>query len=68
MPGNQESDMEIHSLINMSRNCYKNFAVIAMFRMEWDQPHAVAFTAFADMWPRATETEIGAALLVWEGH
>ena len=25
-----------------------------------DQPPAVAFTAFADMWPRATETEIGA--------
>ena len=27
-----------------------------------DQPPAVAFTAFADVWPRATETEIGAAL------
>ena len=27
-----------------------------------DQPLAVAFTAFADVWPRATETEIGAAL------
>ena len=26
-----------------------------------DQPPAVAFTAFADVWPRATETEIGAA-------
>ena len=26
-----------------------------------DQPSAVAFTAFADAWPRATETEIGAA-------
>ena len=40
-------------------------------RMEWevklaelpmDQPPAVAFTAFADAWPRAIETEIGAAL------
>ena len=40
-------------------------------RMEWevkhaelpvDQPPAIAFTAFADVWPRATETEIGAAL------
>ena len=27
-----------------------------------DQSPAVAFTAFADVWPRATETEIGAAL------
>ena len=27
-----------------------------------DQPLAVAFTAFADAWPRAIETEIGAAL------
>ena len=27
-----------------------------------DQPSAVAFTAFADVWPRATETEMGAAL------
>ena len=27
-----------------------------------DQPPAVAFTAFADAWPRATEMEIGAAL------
>ena len=27
-----------------------------------DQPPAVAFTAFADVWPRATETEIGATL------
>ena len=27
-----------------------------------DQPPAVAFTAFADTWPRAIETEIGAAL------
>ena len=27
-----------------------------------DQPPAVAFTAFADVWLRATETEIGAAL------
>ena len=26
------------------------------------QPLAVAFTAFADAWPRAIETEIGAAL------
>ena len=40
-------------------------------RMEWevkhaelpvDQPPAVAFTAFADVWPRATVTETGAAL------
>ena len=28
-----------------------------------DQPPAVAFTAFADAWPRAIETEIGAALI-----
>ena len=27
-----------------------------------DQPPAVAFTAFADTWLRARETEIGAAL------
>ena len=27
-----------------------------------DQPPAVAFTAFADVRPRATETEIGAVL------
>ena len=27
-----------------------------------DQPSAIAFTASADVWPRATETEIGAAL------
>ena len=27
-----------------------------------DQPPSVAFTAFADAWPRAIETEIGAAL------
>ena len=27
-----------------------------------DQSPAVAFTAFADVWPSATETEIGAAL------
>jgi len=27
-----------------------------------DQPPAVALTAFADAWPRAVETEIGAAL------
>ena len=27
-----------------------------------DHPPAVAFTAFADVWPRDTETEIGAAL------
>ena len=27
-----------------------------------DQPPAVAFTAFADAWPRAIETETGAAL------
>ena len=27
-----------------------------------DQPPAVALTAFADAWPRARETEIGAAL------
>ena len=27
-----------------------------------DQPPAVAFTGFADVWPRATETEIGTAL------
>ena len=27
-----------------------------------DQSPAVAFTAFADVWPRATETEIDAAL------
>ena len=27
-----------------------------------DQSYAVAFTAFADVWPRATETEIGVAL------
>ena len=40
-------------------------------RMEWKvklaelpvyQPPAVAFTAFADTWPRAIETEIGTAL------
>ena len=40
-------------------------------RVEWevklaelivDQPHAVAFIAFTDAWPRAIETEIGAAL------
>ena len=29
-----------------------------------DQPPAVALTAFADAWPRAIETEIGAALCV----
>ena len=27
-----------------------------------DQPPAVAFTAIANAWPRAIETEIGAAL------
>ena len=27
-----------------------------------DQPPALAFITFADVWPRATETEIGAAL------
>ena len=27
-----------------------------------DQPPTVAFTAFADTWPRAIETEIGATL------
>ena len=27
-----------------------------------DQSPAVAFTAFADVWPRATETDIGAVL------
>ena len=27
-----------------------------------DQPPAVALTAFVDAWPRAIETEIGAAL------
>ena len=27
-----------------------------------DQPPTVAFTAFTDAWPRATETEIGGAL------
>ena len=27
-----------------------------------DQVPTVAFTAFADMWPRATEMEMGAAL------
>ena len=27
-----------------------------------DQPPVIAFTAFADVWPRDTETEIGAAL------
>ena len=27
-----------------------------------NQPPTVAFTAFADVWPRATETEIGHAL------
>ena len=27
-----------------------------------DQPPAVAFTAFANVWPRATEMKIGAAL------
>ena len=27
-----------------------------------DQPHAVAFTALTDAWPRAIETDIGAAL------
>ena len=27
-----------------------------------DQPPAVAVTAFTDMWPRAKEPEIGAAL------
>ena len=27
-----------------------------------DQPPAIAFTAFADAWPRSIETEIGAAL------
>ena len=27
-----------------------------------DQPPTVAFTTFPDVWPRATETEIGAAL------
>ena len=27
-----------------------------------DYPAAVAFTAFADVWPMATETGIGAAL------
>ena len=27
-----------------------------------DQAPAVAFTAFVDVWPRATETEIGATL------
>ena len=27
-----------------------------------DQPPVVAFTAFADVWPWATETEVGAAL------
>ena len=27
-----------------------------------DQPPAVAFTSFADVWPRATEMEIGAVL------
>jgi len=27
-----------------------------------DQPPAVAFTAFADAWPKAIETEIDAAL------
>ena len=39
--------------------------------MEWEYKHAelqvderfaVAFTAFADVWPRAAETEMGAAL------
>ena len=27
-----------------------------------DQPPAVAFTAFTDVWPRATESEIGPAI------
>ena len=27
-----------------------------------DQPPAVAFIAFTDVWPRATETEVGAIL------
>ena len=27
-----------------------------------DQPRAVAFTAFTDVWPWATEPEIGASL------
>jgi len=30
-----------------------------------DQPPTVAFTAFADAWPRAIETEIGAALYIY---
>ena len=29
-----------------------------------DQPPAVAFNTFADAWPRAIETEIGAALCI----
>ena len=28
----------------------------------WTSPHPVGFTAFADAWPRAIETEIGAVL------
>ena len=30
-----------------------------------DQPFAAAFTAFADAWPRAIETEIGIPMCDW---
>ena len=33
---------------------------LKMWSYQWTSP--VAFTAFANLWPRATETEIGAAL------
>ena len=54
------------------KKCYSLPSRLALDIREWsgkvkhkklpvDQPPAVAFTAFADMWPGATETEIGAA-------
>ena len=42
--------------------CFANVANFKHAELPVDQPPAVAFTAFADAWPRAIETEIGAAL------
>ena len=37
-------------------------AMVKLAELPVDQPPAVAFTAFADAWPGAIKTEIGAAL------
>ena len=61
-PEQTAMEWTVDALFSKGLDVWRHFTPLKHTELPVDQPPAVALTAFADAWPWAIETEVGAAL------